>query len=91
VRERATIDISESSDSGDPKPQPGAHTSSLTREPFPRTSISEGSDVSERVTIDISESFDLEDVGPQPGVQSDVGMKEWEHIKSDEDELGREE
>jgi hypothetical protein len=85
------MDIFESSDLEDLGPQPGVHTSSPPGEPFPRTSIGEGSDVSERVTVDISESFNLEDVGPQPGVQSNVGMKEWEHTESDEDELGCEE
>ncbi|KAH1414527.1 hypothetical protein KXX32_001453, partial [Aspergillus fumigatus] len=89
--DRATIDISESSDSGDPEPQPGAHTSSPPREPSSPTSTGEGSDVNEPIRMDTFESSDSEDLGPQAGVQSDVGMKERERTESDEDELGREE
>ncbi|KAH3337262.1 hypothetical protein KXW44_006802, partial [Aspergillus fumigatus] len=91
VSERATIDISESPDSGDPETQPGAHTSSPPREPSYPTSTGERSDVNEPIRMDIFESSDSEDLGPQPGVQSDVGIKERERTESDEDELGREE
>ncbi|KAH1371733.1 hypothetical protein KXW31_008373, partial [Aspergillus fumigatus] len=80
-----------SSDSGDPEPQPGAHTSSPPREPSSPTSTGEGSDVNEPIRMDTFESSDSEDLGPQAGVQSDVGMKERERTESDEDELGREE
>ncbi|KAH2643840.1 hypothetical protein KXV32_006318, partial [Aspergillus fumigatus] len=80
-----------SSDSGDPEPQPGAHTSSPPREPSYPTSTGERSDVNEPIRMDIFESSDSEDLGPQPGVQSDVGIKERERTESDEDELGREE
>ncbi|KAH3009784.1 hypothetical protein KXW60_001053 [Aspergillus fumigatus] len=76
VSEPICMDISESSDSGDPEPQPGVHTSSAPREPSPRTSIGEGCDVSERATIDISESSDSGDPEPQPGAHTSSPPRE---------------
>ncbi|KAH2988333.1 hypothetical protein KXW58_006110 [Aspergillus fumigatus] len=50
--------------------QSAVHTPSRPRQPFPRSSTGEGSDVNEPIRMDISERSDSEDLKPQPGVHT---------------------